>query len=140
MEKTTDELMQILHQKPNADAFLQNNKQELLHQTLPQFLQQCLQDKGLQKADVIRNADLDRVYGYQIFDGKHTPTRDKLIRLAFGLNLTVEETQRLLKIAQVSPLYPRIERDVLILECLFQGKNVHACNDSLETRGLETLK
>ena len=115
MEKTTDELMQILHHRQNADAFLQENQQELLHQTLSEFLQKCLQEKGLQKAEAIRHADLDRVYGYQIFDGKHTPGRDKLIRLAFGMKLTVEETQRLLKIAQVSPLYPRIERDVLIL-------------------------
>lgn len=140
MEKTTDELMQILHQKQSAEAFLQENQQELLHQSLSEFLQQCLQQKGLQKAEVIRHADLDRVYGYQIFDGKHTPSRDKLIRLAFSMKLTVEETQRLLKIAQVSPLYPRIERDVLILECLFQGKDVHACNERLEACRLETLK
>lgn len=140
MEKTTDELMQILHHRQNADAFLQENQQELLHQTLSEFLQKCLQEKGLQKAEAIRHADLDRVYGYQIFDGKHTPGRDKLIRLAFGMKLTVEETQRLLKIAQVSPLYPRIERDVLILECLFQGKDVHSCNESLEAHELETLK
>ena len=39
MEKTTDELMQILHHRQNADAFLQENQQELLHQTLPEFLQ-----------------------------------------------------------------------------------------------------
>jgi hypothetical protein len=94
----------------------------------------------MSKAEVIRSADIDRTYCYQIFDGKHKPTRDKLIRLSFGLHLTVPQTQQLLKTAQISPLYPRVVRDVLILKCLFQGKDVHSCNDNLAEHGLEILQ
>lgn len=135
MDKSTDELMNILHHKPNADNYLKENENELLHQSLTELLQDFLISKDLKKSTVIRNANLDRVYAYQIFDGKHRPSRDKLLCLAFGLHLTVPETQQLLKTAQLSPLYPRIKRDVLILECLFQGKDIFLCNDNLEANG-----
>jgi hypothetical protein len=140
MDKKTDELMQILRQKPDADHYMDEYQDELLHQSLTEFLEALLDEKGLSKAEVIRGADIDRTYGYQIFDGRHTPTRDKLIRLAFGLHLTIPQTQQLLKTAQMSPLYPRVARDVLILECLFQGKDVHCCNDSLVDHEFEILQ
>ena len=135
MDKCTDELMQILCSKPNADNYLKENNNELLHQSLTELLQDYLISKNLQKSAVIRESNLDRVYAYQIFDGKHRPSRDKLLCLAFGLHLTVPETQQLLKTAQMSPLYPRIKRDVLILECLFQEKDIFTCNENLESHG-----
>lgn len=140
MDKKTDELMQILHHQPNANTYLKENQNELLHQTLTELLQDYLTSKNLKKADVIRDANLDRVYGYQIFDGKHKPSRDKLLCLAFGLHLTVSETQLLLKSAQLAPLYPRVMRDVLILECLFQGKDIFFCNENLESHNQTLLQ
>lgn len=140
MDKKTDELMQILHQKPNADAYLKENHSELLHHTLTELLQCFLIEKHLSRADVIRCAGIDRTYGYQIFDGRHKPNRDKLLCFAFGLHLTVPETQQLLKTAQMPPLYPRVVRDVLILECLFQGKDIFYCNNNLLNHGEKILQ
>jgi len=132
MDKSTDELMNTLHSKPDADHYLKENDSELLHMTLTELLISYLISKNLEKADVIRDSGLDRTYSYQIFNGLHKPSRDKLLCLAFGLHLTVPETQQLLKTAQMAPLYPRIKRDVLILEALFQGKDIGCCNRNLE--------
>ena len=132
--------MQTLHSKPNADRYLKENKNELLQMNLTELLGHYLISKNLEKADVIRDSDLDRTYSYQIFNGLHKPSRDKLLRLAFGLHLTVPETQQLLKTAQTAPLYPRIKRDVLILEALFQGKDIHFCNRSLAEHGETVLQ
>lgn len=140
MDKCTDELMQILRQKPNADNYLNENNNELLHRSLTELLQDYLISKNMQRADVIRETNLDRVYAYQIFDGKHRPSRDKLLCLAFGMHLTVPETQQLLKTAQMAPLYPRVKRDVFILECLFQGKNIFLCNENLDAHGEPILE
>ncbi len=140
MDKSTDELMQSLHSKPNADTYLKENKNELLPMTLTELLEHFLISKNLEKADAIRDSSLDRTYSYQIFSGLHKPSRDKLLCLAFGLRLTVPETQQLLKTAQIAPLYPRIMRDVLILEALFQGKNIVCCNDNLEKHGEAILQ
>ena len=106
--------------------------------TFTELLESYLISKNLEKADVIRDSSLDRTYSYQIFSGLHKPSRDKLLCLAFGLHLTVPETQQLLKTAQMAPLYPRVKRDVLILEALFQGKNIIFCNHTLEKHG-ETI-
>lgn len=132
MDKSTDELMQILRHKPDVDSYLKEHNTELLHQSLTELLQYYLISKNLQKSAVICDSNLDRTYAYQIFDGKHRPSRDKLLCLAFGLHLTVPEAQQLLKAAQMPPLYPRVRRDVFILECLFQEKNIFSCNEILE--------
>lgn len=107
MEKTTGELMDILRSKPDAAAFVQENADELQNKTLPELLADLLERKQLTRAAVIRAAGLARTYGYQLFDGTYTPTRDKLIQLAFGFQLTVEETQALLKAAGYAVLYTR---------------------------------
>ena len=120
MEKTTGELMDILRSKPDAAAFVQENADELQNKTVPELLADLLERKQLTRAAVIRAAGLARTYGYQLFDGTYTPTRDKLIQLAFGFQLTVEETQALLKAAGHAVLYPRNARDVVIIECLYQ--------------------
>lgn len=141
MGKKTDELMQILKEKPDSASYLKEYKQELLCQTLPELLNFFLEQKDLSKAAAIRSSGLDRTYAYQIFDGRqHNPGRDKLLCLAFGLRLTVPETQQLLKTAQLPPLYPRVVRDVLILESLFQGKSLLNCNENLLANSQQPLQ
>lgn len=68
---------------------------------------------------MIGRTGIDHTYAYQIFDGRHKPSRDKFLCLSFGMGLTVDEVQLLLKNANMQPLYPRVERDVYILESLF---------------------
>ena len=137
MEKTTGELMDILRSKPDAAAFVQENADELQNKTVPELLADLLERKQLTRAAVIRAAGLARTYGYQLFDGTYTPTRDKLIQLAFGFQLTVEETQALLKAAGHAVLYAR---DVVIIECLYQRCGIIACNTKLEAQNQPLLE
>lgn len=67
---------------------------------------------------VIKRAGINRTYGHQLFNGTRKPSRDKVIQLAFGFGLDIEQTQRLLQAAQESPLTPRIKRDAAILYCI----------------------
>ena len=140
MEKTTGELMDILRSKPDAAAFVQENADKLQNKTVPELLADLLECKQLTRAAVIRAAGLARTYGYQLFDGTYTPTRDKLIQLAFGFQLTVEETQALLKAAGHAVLYPRNARDVVIIECLYQRCGIIACNTKLEAQNQPLLE
>ena len=59
---------------------------------------------GLKRADVVRASDLNTTVVYDIFSGKSRPGRDHAIMLAFGLECTLRETQRLLRLAGVSEL------------------------------------
>ena len=66
----------------------------------------------------IQRCNLDRSYGYQLFNGTRRPTRDILLALAVHLGLTEAETQRLLKLAGRPVLYARNRRDAAILYSL----------------------
>ena len=119
--------------------FLDMNQENMLTLTLSEYLMLLLEQKKLKRASVIRDSGLEKAYGYQIFDGEKKPSRDKLIALAFGLHLNVEETQRMLKLGGCSELYARTERDALILFNIHHGKSIDETDDALYERGLGTL-
>ena len=121
------------------DTYLKRNKENMIPHNLPIHLKLLLKQKGLTKADVWRGSQLDRKYIYQIFSGKKTPSRNKLIALAFGLQLTAEETQTMLKLAGYRELYVRDTRDTIILYALQRGKNIMETNDLLYEHGYQAL-
>ena len=62
-------------------------------------------------------------YIYQIFDGKRSAGRDVMLRIAFGMQLSVEDTQRLLTLSGNSSLYPKIRRDAALIYALDKKRN-----------------
>lgn len=60
-----------------------------------------------------------------------TPKRDKLLALAFGLRLDLDETQRMLKIGGAGALYPRIKRDSVIIFAIKERLSLIDCNELL---------
>lgn len=139
MKKSTDKLLDTLRKKPTVEEYLSENKAELIDCTLPQALSHLLEEKHLSKAEVIRSADIDRTYGYQIFDGRKSPSRDKLIMLCFGLGLELEETQRLLNIAGLRILYPRDSRDAIICFSILHHLSLIDTNEILYDKGFRPL-
>ena len=88
---------------------------------------------------VIKRAGIERTYGHQLFNGTRKPSRDKVIQLAIGLTLDVDGTQKLLQIAQKSPLYPKIKRDAAILYCINSQKDILETQSVLHNLGLTLL-
>ena len=86
------------------------------------------------------NSTFKRTYAYQIFSGlKTAPKRDKLICLSIGMGLSVNETNSVLKIAGLSPLYPKIKRDSIIIINMNNNKSVVEINEALYNEGEDTL-
>ena len=123
----------------NFKEFLAMNKKNMLTLTLSEYLNQLLEYKSLKLTSVIRKSGLVKTYVYQIFNGEKNPSRDKLIALAFGLELNEEETQRMLKLGGCSELFPRIERDALILFNIQHGKSIDETEAELYDHGFDTL-
>ena len=71
--------------------------------------------------------------------GEKKPSRDKLIAIAFGLHLNVEETQRMLKLGRHSELYARVARDAVILFAIQREKDIWETDDLLTDKGLPTI-
>lgn len=139
MEVSTAALNDNLLGAANIDDYLDMNQENMLTLTLSEYLMLLLEQKKLRRASVVRDSGLEKAYVYQIFDGDKKPSRDKLIALAFGLHLNVEETQRMLKLGGCSELYARTERDALILFSIHHKKSINETDDALYERGIDTL-
>ena len=141
MRKTTEELLNILKSKRSYDDFLKEQIDELYFASISEYLEILLAQKGLKKSDVITKANLDKSYAYQIFNGNKTnPSRDKLIMLAIGMELNLDETRTLLKISNVSDLYIRNPRDSAIIFCLENKLDLIRTNEKLDEFSLSPLE
>ncbi len=108
--------------------------------SISDYLNQMLDAHAVSKNEVIRRADMDTTYAYQIFQGKKkTPSREKLLRLALALNLSVDETKRLLYYGQSETLYPRIRRDAYLMCAIHHRFTVSETDQYLFDHGEPTL-
>lgn len=137
--KTTDELRHEIKGATDIEDYLKNNRENLIHYNLTRHLNRLLSQKGISKAEVVRGSLLSKAYVYQIFSGERTPSRDKLIAIAFGLRLSEKETQDLLKISGKQELYAREERDAIILFSIQRNQSIFEVNDLLFEHAFNTL-
>lgn len=132
--KTTGELMHILtgtHTPKELDAYLETHT---LPDTCMDFagcFQHFLEIHDLKKSDIIRTAQLDRTYGYQILSGARQPGRDKILALCIAAGLTLRETQRCLECAGEGILYARSSRDAVIIYGIEHHIDVMRMNELL---------
>ncbi len=140
IQKSTDELLKILNQEEEIETYIEENKEDLIDLSLSDYLDDMLKKYNISKNAAINNSELNQIYGYQIFDGKKkNPSRDKLIQLIFGMGLNITDAQRLLKIAGVNELYPRIKRDSIIIFAINKKINITQCDELLFELGEETV-
>ena len=66
-KKLTDELLNELLDAPNIDGYIKEH--DFVAPSLSDYLKQLLQEKGLERSRVVRMADLNETFGYQIFTG-----------------------------------------------------------------------
>ena len=67
------------------------------------------------------------------------PERKKLLCLAIGMQLNLEETQSLLKCAGYSPLYVKLPFDSVVLYGICKHLSIVEINELLFEYGSETL-
>ena len=139
MKKSTDELLKALRSKRNIEDFFRENSPELLFDNLSDMIGFFMKSKQLKKSEVVRRSMLGN-YAYNIMNGdRKKPERDKLIMLCFGLTLTADEANRLLKMSSNGELYVRNPRDSVIIFSLDRKKSVIEANQLLYEMGFDVL-
>ncbi len=119
-KKSTEELENILgstHSK-NFAAFSENNKESLIDEEYEFgiYIKELIRNKGLTQQKVFLNADIPERYGYKILSGeKHTRQRDIILRICYAADLSIEETQKVLKKYKMPQLYAKVPRDALLM-------------------------
>lgn len=137
--KNTNELLNILKQSNSPKDYIINNSDSLINDSLSTYLATLLSQKGLTKSQVIKAAELNDIYCYQIFSGKRFPSRDTLISICIGMQLNEDEAQQLLKYAGFAPLYAKNIRDSIILFGIINKCSIYEINDSLYSNNERTL-
>lgn len=135
----TSTLLRRLFKAPDLKRFIQSNVDVISVTPFHIYISELCHAAGQVPGQIIKKAGIERTYGHQLFNGTRKPSRDKSLQLAFGLGLNVEETQKLLKLAQKSELYPKIKRDAVILYCLSHHMEALETQETLQRLGLTLL-
>lgn len=139
MKKSTEDLWNSLKSKNSVEEFFKENSTEMIFDSLQDMILFHMKRKGLKKSDVVKRSMLGN-YAYNIINGdRKKPERDKLIMLCFGLRLTAEEANRLLKMSSNGELYIRNPRDLVIIYALDRNQSVIDANEALDAMGEDLL-
>lgn len=106
---------------------------------LTEYLHQLLSERCLTVGEIVRRCNLDRGYGYQLFNGTRRPTRNMLLILSFQLRLGEKQTQRLLKLAGRPALYVRNRRDAALLYAMNRRLTLDETEELLSELEVEPL-
>ena len=132
MKKTTEELLETLKKENSINLYFNNNTEEFIKSSLSEYLNKLLYEKDINKTKAIEKSNLNNIYAYEIFSGKKKPSRNKLLQLIFGMELDLESSQKLLRLAGLSPLYPRNKRDSIIIFSINNSLSLLECEELLE--------
>lgn len=72
---------------------------DIYHDSFEKHLQALINKKGLKNAEVYTSANLSKQYFSKLLKGKVKPSKEKVLALAIGLHLNLDETIDFLKIA-----------------------------------------
>lgn len=125
------DLLNDIDDESNLDIFISNTLNNSKNIKLYEYFEKIFKEKNLKKSTVIKNADLDRTYAYEILRGDKKPSRDKILQICIGANLSLEETNKALKIGDCGELYPKILRDSILIFAINKKLDIIKVNDLL---------
>ena len=144
--KSTDEREKILGSTHinEVSAYLKSNEESIItnEYAFHEYISKLIKRKNLRKQDVFLAADVPEKYGYKLLSGeKHTKQRDVILRLCYASELTLEETQKALKLYRMPELYAKIPRDAMIMIAFNERPgSIIDVNSFLKNNGMEILR
>lgn len=136
-ERLTEELLKSLLTSTSPEEYLAQDG--VIDRELSDYLFELLHKRDMKRAEVFRAAGINPTQGFDIFQGKSKPGRDRAIMLALGLRCSLTETQRLLRLAGVNELWCKQRRDAVIIWCIKNEKTREETDDELYRLGEKTL-
>ena len=101
----------------------------------------CQRKQLASVGQILSKAEINAAFGYQIFNGKRVnPSRDKIIRLAFGFEMDFEEAQKLLLVARKPLLFgDDVARDKVLIRAFVCGYSLASVQATLLAKGMPLL-
>ncbi|MBQ4528590.1 MAG: helix-turn-helix transcriptional regulator [Clostridia bacterium] len=138
MAAITDNLLKELKNTSDIEAFFKTHEMDFLHKTTAEYLTEIQGVKGISTSSVAEDSGVGE-YTYKIFKGTKKPSRDILIAIAFGMKLSLEETQFVLRISKFAVLDSRDKRDAIIIYGITHEMTVFQTDDMLDENNLVTI-
>lgn len=129
--RPTIDMWNQIKRSPSLQKFLEWNEPYFMEPAFVQYINEMRVEKKLVREQIFFRAGIEPAYGHQIFRGKRHPSRDKVLQLAFGFPMTLQETRNALAMAKKRELYPKIKRDAVISFCLNHGKSLTEVQEML---------
>lgn len=141
MAKTTTELLRELkRQSCSLPDYLSNHKETFVIEDIKSFWEEIIAKKNYSKSNIINKSDFSYCYFYDVINGRKMPTKDKVVRLALAMKMSVDECQQALKLSGRSALYPKIRRDSVLIYSIEKHLTIAQCDDLLAQHGEDELK
>lgn len=145
-KKSTEELEKVLGKTHinEIDNYLKENEESLLNSDRPfsDYIRAIIKEKNLKQQDIFLDADIPERYGYKLISGeKYTRQRDVILRICYATHMTLDETQKALRLYRLPELYARIPRDAMIMICINERPgSILDVNAFLKKNGMEILR
>ena len=115
----------------DIDSYIKENEAYFVNRSVTEMLTMFYERRNMTKSQLAQRSCMSEIYLHQIFSGRRKPSRDKLLCLCVGMDLSIEDTQRLLKEASFAQLYPRIRREAIIYHGIVHHTPLNEINDKL---------
>lgn len=136
---STDNLFFMLENEKNITEKWESVSKHMDALPFHKYLETLISERNISIPDLGVKALLSRSFTYQVFSGDRVPSRDIILRTALALNILLDETQRLLKLADRGALYPKIKRDAVIIYGINNKLGLYKTDEILVSLGQESL-
>lgn len=140
-KKSTEDLLEVIRNN-SLDNGLDEIHNEQVDTSIREYIADFMHERNITSTgDASKKTGISRSYFNEIINGKRkNPSRDMLIQVCFGFEMSLDEAQKFLKAVGIAALYPRNLRDSIIIHALDNGLTVAQCNDNLYEHGQKLLK
>lgn len=130
MKKKTEDLVNEIISGTDISLYIDTNQDEFINVSLHEHLKGLLQKTQLTVSKVAE-LSYKGEYIYQVFRGIKKPGRDVVLSIALAMQLNLEETRQLLRIARMPFLDARNRRDSIIIYAVNHKLTIPDTNDIL---------
>lgn len=127
MCKITEELVNELEQAKTTEEFvhfLERNEVELKRESFGDSILNLCAKYEMTPSILQTQIAISKSQFYSLLNGRRNPSKESVIKIAFGLKVTLEEMNELLRAAGFHALEPRNREDAILIFGIEQNKEV----------------
>lgn len=136
----TERLMEDIKQCTDIKQSVEKNQKYFFDEKVfSNYLEKLLKKYGKKMQDLINETDYSKPMLYHIKRNERTGSQRSILQIGLAIGVNVDEMQQLLKLSHNQELYPRYQRDYIILCGINTGLNLYQIDEELKKRGIEDV-